>query len=130
MNNDQKAGGVHCACLIAAACCAISAVLMGLTINCASIFFDSVNEESGVGRGDFVAYASIFLFVSTMTFTVADKVYSKHNARAIVLINVIIVSFSFAAMPALNFVYQFYSAVIFSGIAMVFLFFPLILQGF
>ena len=126
MKNDQKTGRFHFAYLIAAACCAISAASVGLTISCAGIFFDPVSAELGVGKGDFAVYMSILLFASTLTLTVAGKVYAKYNARTIILINVIIVSLSFAAMSALNSVYQFYAAGVFLGIAMAFLFFLLV----
>ena len=126
MNNDQKSRRFHYAYLIAAACCAISAASVGLTISCAGIFFDPVSEELGVGKGDFAVYVSILLFASTLTLTVAGKVYARYSARAIILINVIIVSLSFAAMSALNSVYQFYVAGAFLGIAMAFLFFLLV----
>jgi len=126
MNNDPKAGRFHYAYLIAAACCAISAASVGLTISCAGIFFDTVSEELGVGKGDFAIYMSILLFASTLTLTVAGKIYARYNARAIIIINVIVVSLSFAAMSALNSVYQFYAAGAFLGIAMAFLFFLLV----
>ena len=126
MNTNQKTGRFHYAYLIAAACCAISAASVGLTISCAGIFFDPVSAELGVGKGDFAVYVSILLLASTLTLAVAGKIYAKYNARAIIVINVIIVSLSFAAMSALNSVYQFYAAGIFLGIAMAFLFFLLV----
>jgi MFS family permease len=126
IKNDKKTGGFHYAYLIAAACCAISAASVGLTISCAGIFFDPVSKELGVGKGDFAVYMSVLLFASTLTLTIAGKIYAKYNARAIILINVIIVSLAFAAMSALNSVYQFYAAGAFLGIAMAFLFFLLV----
>ena len=72
-NVNRKTGGFHYAYLVAAACCAISAASVGLTISCAGIFYDPVSKELGVGKGDFGAYVSILLFASTLTLTVAGK---------------------------------------------------------
>ena len=125
-NVNRKTSGFHYAYLVAAACCAISAASVGLTISCAGIFYDPVSKELGVGKGDFGAYVSILLFASTLTLTVAGKIYAKYSARAIIITNVIIVSLSFTAMSFLNSVYQFYVAGVFLGIAMAFLFFLLV----
>ena len=38
--------------LIVAACSGLAMAAIGISINCAGIFFESVSEDLGVGRGD------------------------------------------------------------------------------
>ena len=62
ITSDPKTGGFHYDYLIAAACCAISAASVGLTISCAGIFFDPISETLGVGKGDFAFYMSLIRY--------------------------------------------------------------------
>jgi len=111
---------MHYAWWIAASCCAIAFVGMGMFLNCAGIFLAPVAKSFGIGRGAFATYLSVQNIATMITLIFAGKIMIKVNTRVLLTSAVLISSLTYVAMSQLNNLSQFYIVGAIAGLSMPF----------
>lgn len=68
--------------LIVAACSGLAMAAIGISINCAGIFFESVSEDLGVGRGDVSLTVTLTnVLTGLMGPLVASRLFGRVNIK-------------------------------------------------
>ena len=70
--------------LIVAACSGLAMAAIGISINCAGIFFESVSEDLGVGRGDVSLTVTLTnVLTGLMGPLVASRLFGRVNIKVL-----------------------------------------------
>ena len=117
MNNSR----FHYGYVIAFCCCLIMAVIIGLVMSCAGIFYAPVSSDLGVSRGDFGLYMTFVYACSFLMLSVAGKMMDKYSARWLLTASSAVVGLLYLAMWQFTAVWHFYIAGAVIGIALAFL---------
>ncbi len=115
--NEKKSPVFHYGYLIVIACCVLMLGPCCFSFNTAGIFYDSVSQELGVGKGDFGLYMTIEYLTMFLFLPLAGKMLNKLDARIILTAAVMMVSGSLIAMSTFHSVYSFYVTGFIIGVA-------------
>ena len=95
--------------LIVAACSGLAMAAIGISINCAGIFFAAVSEELGVGRGDVSLTVTLTNVVTgLMGPLVASRLFGRVNIKILTGIGSVVTALCFAGMSAAKHIAVFY----------------------
>ena len=76
--------------LILAVCCGLSASSIGISINCAGVFYTPVSESLGILRGSFALHMTIFSMVSALAAFFIPNLMKKLKYKTLLLMSIII----------------------------------------
>lgn len=131
--SDAKTGkGIHYAWWILVACCFLMLGGQGIIGNCAGIFYASVANDLGVGRGDISLYMTIANVACCVALPLAGKYLPRWNIRIVLPAAMTVICVNAALMSVYNAVWMWYVAGIVQGFGMAFIFLvpaPLILSN-
>lgn len=111
-------GHTRCGFIIAACCCIMMGVNVGLTFSCAGIFYRPVSGTLGVAVGEFGIYMYVF---STLMLSVAGRMLELWSARWIFTAACALMGLTFLAMSLFTTVWEFCLAGGVPGITLAFL---------
>ena len=94
--------------LVAACCCALTAVSFGISLNCAGIFFAPVAEELKTGRGDIALYITLMNLVTGFSSPLAGRLVKRIPLRAWFLCAAVLVAGAMALWTRVTAVWQLY----------------------
>lgn len=95
--------------LIVAACSGLAMAAIGISINCAGIFFESVSEDLGVGRGDVSLTVTLTnVLTGLMGPLVASRLFGRVNIKVLTGVGSVVTALCFAGMAAANHIAVFY----------------------
>ncbi len=72
---------IHYAFVIAACCCLMMGVNVGLTFSCAGIFYKPVTADLGISVGSFGLYMTFMYVASSLMLPVAGRMLERYSAR-------------------------------------------------
>lgn len=101
---------IHYGFFVLFACCAICFSSVTLSFNTASIFYTPVAEELGIGSGLFGTYMTVQYGAMCVFMVFSGRVFNRFDARVVLTICVLAISFSLMAMSQFNALWQFYIA--------------------
>lgn len=107
--------------LIVLACCALIITGLGIPVNCAGLFYESVSKQLGVGTGKLSVYITVQYAVAGLFLPVAGKLLQKYDSRIVLTFAVITDSLAFGCLGLASTIWEFYLAGIFLGIGSAFL---------
>lgn len=107
----------HYGWLVVIGCCILLFGPCCFTFNAAGIYYDSVAEALGVGRGDVGLYISIVYLVCFITLPFVGKLFEKYDARILTTISVILIAVAFFGMSIYDNIYGFYISGVLLGAA-------------
>lgn len=76
-------GKIHYAFVIAACCCLMMGVNVGLTFSCAGIFYKPVTADLGITVGSFGLYMTFMYIASSLMLPVAGRLLDRYSARCL-----------------------------------------------
>ena len=95
--------------LIVAACSGLAMAAIGISINCAGIFFESVSEDLGVGRGDVSLTVTLTnVLTGLMGPLVASRLFGRVNIKVLTGVGSVMTALCFAGMSVANNIAVFY----------------------
>lgn len=104
--------------LIVAACSGLAMAAIGISINCAGIFFAAVSADLGVGRGDMSMTVTLTNVVTgLMGPLVASKLLGKVPVKLLTGVCAAVTALCFAGMSLANHIAVFYVLSVLMGIA-------------
>ena len=102
--------------LVMACCCCLMAVSLGLSFNCAGVFYQPVADHLGVGRGDVQLYITIMSLVSAFTAPLAAANVKKISLFLWLLTGGLCIVLPLASWSVVTAIWQMYVAAVFHGI--------------
>lgn len=130
MEETKPRGKIHYAWWILVACCFMMLGGQGIIGNCGGIFYASVAESLGVGRGDISLYMTIANIACCVALPLAGKYLPRWNIRIVLPVAMTIICVNAALMSCYTQVWMWYIAGVVQGFGMAFIFLvpaPLIL---
>lgn len=104
--------------LIVAACSGLAMAAIGISINCAGIFFSSVSESLGVGRGAVSLTITLTnVITGLMGPFVASRLIGKVNIKLLTGAGAVVTALCFAGMSVAGYIVLFYLLSTMMGIA-------------
>ena len=106
--------------LIVAACSGLAMAAIGISINCAGIFFESVSEDLGVGRGDVSLTVTLTnVLTGLMGPLVASRLFGRVNIKVLAGVGSVVTALCFAGMAAANHIAVFYVLSTLMGLSLI-----------
>lgn len=102
--------GLHYGFRVLFACCAICFSSVTLSFNTASIFYTPVADELGIGSGLFGTYMTVQYAAMCVFMVFSGRVFKRYDARVVLTVCVLAISFTLMTMSRFNALWQFYIA--------------------
>lgn len=114
-------GKIHYAFVIAACCCLMMGVNVGLTFSCAGIFYKPVTADLGISVGSFGLYMTFMYIASSLMLPVAGRLLDRYSARWLFTGASILNGVALCLMGMMSSLWGFYAAGALLGVSIAFL---------
>ena len=114
-------GKIHYAFVIAACCCLMMGVNVGLTFSCAGIFYKPVTADLGITVGSFGLYMTFMYIASSLMLPVAGRLLDRYSARWLFTGASLLNGVALCLMGMMSSLWGFYAAGALLGVSIAFL---------
>ncbi len=114
-------GKIHYAFVIAACCCLMMGVNVGLTFSCAGIFYKPVTADLGISVGSFGLYMTFMYIASSLMLPVAGRLLDRYSARWLFTGASLLNGVALCLMGMMSSLWGFYAAGALLGVSIAFL---------
>lgn len=114
-------GKIHYAFVIAACCCLMMGVNVGLTFSCAGIFYKPVTADLGISVGSFGLYMTFMYIASSLMLPMAGRLLDRYSARWLFTGASILNGVALCLMGMMSSLWGFYAAGALLGVSIAFL---------
>lgn len=114
-------GKIHYAFVIAACCCLMMGVNVGLTFSCAGIFYKPVTADLGISVGSFGLYMTFMYIASSLMLPMTGRLLDRYSARWLFTGASILNGVALCLMGMMSSLWGFYAAGALLGVSIAFL---------